>query len=327
MQKTLTIIVPIYNTQEFLPKCLDSLIINKNLMPQVEVLLIIDGSPDNSIEIAQKYAEKYPQTFVVIDKENGGYGSVLQRGIQEAKGKYCKVLDSDDWYDTADFERFVTLLQNYDYDVVVTDYVREFVFENRSELLTLPNVKKEQVYDLEKDIAQLQGDVFMMHRLAYKTEVVRKANITFPTKISYTDTLFASIPLFFAKDLIYLDLKIYRYFIGRDGQTIAPATIRKNRKQTQQVILNYYQKYLEYRKDLSPTKNGYILNNIKNYMEMYFRILHHLPFADAKKELAEWNQYVKNTVDHQFFTNSKMWKYYNLLPYRVFRYTSFIWGK
>lgn len=327
MQKTLTLIVPIYNTQEFLPKCLDSLIINENLMPQVEVLLIIDGSPDNSIEIAQKYAEKYPQTFVVIDKENGGYGSVLQRGIQEAKGKYCKVLDSDDWYDTADFERFVTLLQNYDYDVVVTDYVREFVFENRSELLTLPNVKKEQVYDLEKDIAQLEGDVFMMHRLAYKTEVVRKANITFPTKISYTDTLFASIPLFFAKDLIYLDLKVYRYFIGRDGQTIAPATIRKNRKQTQQVILNYYQKYLEYRKDLSPAKNEYILNDIKSYMEMYFRILHHLPFADAKKELAEWNQYVKNTVDHQFFTNSKMWKYYNLLPYRVFRYTSFIWGK
>lgn len=325
MQKTLTIIVPIYNTQEFLPKCLDSLIINENLMPQVEVLLIIDGSPDNSIEIAQKYAEKYPQTFVVIDKENGGYGSVLQRGIQEAKGKYCKVLDSDDWYDTADFERFVTLLQNYDYDVVVTDYVREFVFENRSELLTLPNVKKEQVYDLEKDITQLQGDVFMMHRLAYKTEVVRKANITFPTKISYTDTLFASIPLFFAKDLIYLDLKIYRYFIGRDGQTIAPATIRKNRKQTQRVILSYYQKYLEHKKELSPEKNEYILNDIKSYMEMYFRILHHLPFSDAKKELTEWNQYVTNTADSQFFTNSKMWRYYNLLPYRVFRYSSFLW--
>lgn len=327
MNKQLTIIIPIYNTQEYLRKCLESLIINENLMPLVEVLLIIDGSPDNSLSIAQEYEAKYPNTFRVINKENGGYGSVLQRGIQEAKGKYCKVLDSDDWYDTTDFERLVNLLQGYDYDVVVTDYVREFVFENRSELFTLPNVKKEQVYDLDKDIMQLEGDVFMMHRLAYKTDVVRKANITFPTKISYTDTLFAVIPLFFAKDLIYLDLKIYRYFIGRDGQTIAPETIKKNRRQTQQVIINYYEKYLEYKNILSPTKKKYILNDIKSYIQIYFRMLHHLPFAVAKKELAEWNQYIKSTPNYKFFTDSKMWRYYNLLPYFIFRYTSFIWNK
>lgn len=327
MQKILTLIVPIYNTQEFLPKCLDSLIINENLMPQVEVLLIIDGSPDNSIEIAKQYAEKYPQTFVVIDKENGGYGSVLQRGIQEAKGKYCKVLDSDDWYDTASFERLVEILENSDYDVVVTDYVREYVFENRTELLTLPKVKKEKVYDLDTEIGQLEGDIFAMHRLAYKTEIIRKANIIFPTKISYTDTLFAAIPAFFAKTLYYTDLQVYRYFIGRDGQTINPATIRKNRKQTQQVIQYLYNKYLEHKRELSAEKNAYVLKDLKSYMEMYFRILHHLPFSDAKKELVEWNKYIKNTPDHNYFTNSKMWKYYKLLPYRVFRYTSFIWGK
>ncbi|MFB9120322.1 glycosyltransferase family 2 protein [Bergeyella porcorum] len=327
MNKLLTIIVPIYNTQEFLPKCLDSLIINENLMPQVEVLLIIDGSPDNSIEIAQKYAEKYPQTFVVVDKENGGYGSVLQRGIQDASGKYCKVLDSDDWYDTADFEQLVQLLQTSDYDIIATDYVREYVFENRQELMSLPLLKNNHRYDLDKDILQLQGDIFMMHRLAYKTEIVRKANISFPTKISYTDTLFATIPMFFAKDLYYTNLRVYRYFIGRDGQTINPATIRKNRKQTQQVTQYLYDKYLEHKDELSQKKNEYILSSLKSYMELYFRILHHLPFSDAKKELAEWNQYIKNTPYHKYFTSSKMWKYYNLLPYRVFRYTSFLWNK
>lgn len=327
MNKLLTIIVPIYNTQEFLPKCLDSLIIKEPLLSMVEVLLIIDGSPDNAIDIAKAYEHKYPQTFKVIDKENGGYGSVLQRGIQEAKGKYCKVLDSDDWYDTADFEQLVQLLQASDYDIIATDYVREYVFENRQELMSLPLLKNNHRYDLDKDILQFQGDIFMMHRLAYKTEIVRRANISFPTKISYTDTLFATIPMFFAKDLYYTNLRVYRYFIGRDGQTINPATIRKNRKQTQQVTQYLYDKYLEHKDELSQKKDEYILSSMKSYMELYFRILHHLPFADAKKELAEWNQYIKNTPDHKYFTNSKMWKYYNLLPYRVFRYTSFLWKK
>lgn len=205
--------------------------------------------------------------------------------------------------------------------------MREYVFENRQELMSLPLLKNNHRYDLDKDILQFQGDIFMMHRLAYKTEIVRKANISFPTKISYTDTLFATIPMFFAKDLYYTNLRVYRYFIGRDGQTINPATIRKNRKQTQQVTQYLYDKYLEHKDELSQKKDEYILSSMKSYMELYFRILHHLPFADAKKELAEWNQYIKNTPDHKYFTSSKMWKYYNLLPYRVFRYTSFIWGK
>ena len=111
MNKLLTIIIPIYNTQEYLRKCLDSLIIKEPLLSLVEILLIIDGSPDDSLVIAKEFETNYPQTFVVINKENGGYGSVLKRGIQEAKGKYCKILDSDDWYDKQEFEKFVKNLE------------------------------------------------------------------------------------------------------------------------------------------------------------------------------------------------------------------------
>ena len=230
MNKILTLIIPIYNTQEYLRKCLDSLIVKDSLLSLVEVLLIIDGSPDNSLEIAKEYEAKYPQTFVVINKENGGYGSVLKRGIQEAKGKYCKVLDSDDWYDNQEFEHFIEELKVVDYDVITTDFMKEFVFENRTELQTLTHLKNKQVYQLDEEINNLEDDVFVMHRLAYKTEVLRKAEINFPEKVFYTDTLFASIPLFYAKNLYYTNLKLYRYFIGREGQTVAPENIRKNRK-------------------------------------------------------------------------------------------------
>lgn len=325
--KLLTIIVPIYNTEQYLPKCLDSLIIKESLMPLVEVLLIIDGSPDNALAIAQDYEKKYPQTFKVVNKENGGYGSVLKRGIAEANGKYCKVLDSDDWYDTVAFEKFIEELQTIDHDVIITDFVKEFVFENRSELQTLTELQNKKIYHLDTDINTLEGDVFVMHRLAYKTEVLRKARINFPEKISYTDTLFAAIPMFFAKDLYYTNLQLYRYFIGRDGQTIHPDTIRKNRKHVETVIKHYYEKYLENKNALSESKNKYTLSSIKNLFAMYFRILHHLPFADAKKELTQWHQYLKTLPDYNYLSESKMMKYYNMLPYRIFRYTSVIWGK
>ncbi|TGN27167.1 glycosyltransferase family 2 protein [Empedobacter tilapiae] len=327
MNKLLTIIIPIYNTQEYLCKCLDSLIIKEQLFSLVEILLIIDGSPDNSLSIAQEYEEKYPQNFVVINKENGGYGSVLKRGIKEAKGKYCKVLDSDDWYDKQEFEKFVNELQLINSDVIVTDFVKEFVFENREELQTLPHLKNNQVYQLDEEINKLEGDVFVMHRLTYKTEILRKSEIDFPEKVFYTDTLFASIPLFFAKDLYYTNLQLYRYFIGRDGQTIAPESIRKNRKSVETVIRYYYQKYLENKSNLSKNKNEFTIKSLKNLVEMYYRILHHMSFSDANKELAEWHKFVKKTANYKDFSQSKMIKYYNILPYFIFRYTSFIWSK
>lgn len=327
MNKLLTIIIPIYNTQVYLKKCLDSLIIQDSHLSLVEILLIIDGSPDNAISIAKEYEANYPQTFVVINKENGGYGSVLKRGIQEAKGKYCKVLDSDDWYDNQVFEKFFVELQSINYDVVVTDFVKEFVFENRSELQTLPNLTNQHVYQLDEDINNLQGDVFVMHRLAYKTEILRKAEINFPEKVFYTDTLFASIPLFFAKDLYYSNLQLYRYFIGREGQTIAPESIRKNRKSVETVVKYYYQKFLENKNELSDQKKIFTRNSLKTLVEMYYRILHHLPFSDSQKELREWHNYIKKTEDYNSFSQNKMIKYYNILPYFIFRYTSFVWKK
>lgn len=327
MNKLLTIIIPIYNTEEYLRKCLESLIVKESLLSMVEMLLIIDGSPDNSISIAKEFESKYPQTFVVINKENGGYGSVLKRGIAEAKGKYCKVLDSDDWYDNKEFEKFVHELQSINNDVIVTDFVKEFVFENRSELQTLPKLKNNQVYQLDEDINTLEDDVFVMHRLAYKTEVLRKAAIDFPEKVFYTDTLFASIPLIFAKDLYYTNLQLYRYFIGRDGQTIAPESIRKNRKSVETVIKYYYHKFLENKTEMSQQKKTFTINSLKILMEMYYRILYHLPFEDSKKEMKEWNKYVKGIDENRVFMESKMIRYYNTLPYFIFRYSSFIWGK
>ena len=122
MNKILTIVVPTYNMQDYLNRCLDSLIVVPELMGQLEVLVINDGSKDNSSVIGHEYEARYPNTFRVIDKENGNYGSCVNRGLAEAKGKYIKILDADDWFNTKEFEDYLRNLSTVEVDLVLTSY-------------------------------------------------------------------------------------------------------------------------------------------------------------------------------------------------------------
>ena len=119
MQKLLTIVIPTYNMQDYLHRCLDSLVLeDEQLMSQLEVLVINDGSKDNSSTIAHDYENKYPATFRVIDKENGNYGSCINKGLEIATGKYVKVLDADDSFDTSNFEDYLRFLNSVEVDIL-----------------------------------------------------------------------------------------------------------------------------------------------------------------------------------------------------------------
>ena len=124
MNKILTIVIPTYNMEKYLDKCLTSLVIeDRELMKQLEILVVIDGSKDRSSEIAHTYQVRYPQTFIVIDKENGNYGSCINRGLKEAAGKYIKVLDADDCYNSKSLQQHLELLRIVDVDLILTSYV------------------------------------------------------------------------------------------------------------------------------------------------------------------------------------------------------------
>ena len=106
--KVLTVSIAAYNVEDYLKKCLDSFVDEGNpLMNAVEVIIVSDGSKDNTVSIAKEYQEKYPDTFVLIDKENGGYGSTINASLKKATGKYFKLVDGDDWVNTNDFYAFV----------------------------------------------------------------------------------------------------------------------------------------------------------------------------------------------------------------------------
>ena len=122
MDKILSIIIPTYNMEKYLRKCLESLVVSEENLKCLEVLVVNDGSKDSSSLIAHEYETKYPQTFRVIDKENGNYGSCVNRGLKEAKGKYIKLLDSDDSFVNETFDEFVHFLMTEDADLFINDY-------------------------------------------------------------------------------------------------------------------------------------------------------------------------------------------------------------
>ena len=209
--KLLTITVPVYNTEEYLPKCLDSLIIDE-YMDILEVLIVIDGSPDNSLAIAQEYAQKYPNTFIVINKENGGHSSAINKGLELATGKYFKLLDSDDWFDKDSFKVFIKNLQSLDIDMVMTDYVVEYVSQNKQELVGL-NISENTIYSIDQvDITKIPN-FLAMHRIAYRTSLFKEVNFKLPEKTFYTDVLYAHLPFFKTNSFIYYKLSLYRYIL------------------------------------------------------------------------------------------------------------------
>lgn len=220
MSKILTIIVPTYNMEKYLRKCLDSLIVSDENMERLEVLVINDGSKDSSSAIGHEYEAKYPQTFRVIDKENGNYGSCINRGLKEATGKYVKVLDADDCYVKEAFDNFMCFLTQTDVDLVVNDFC---TIDDKDEILD------EYTFDLPTDRQFTLADIpigmtewLWHHGITYKLAILRKINYKQTEGISYTDDEWVFMPMVAVRSVSYFPHIIYHYLLGREGQTFDP---------------------------------------------------------------------------------------------------------
>ena len=221
MNKLLTIVIPTYNMQAYLHRCLDSLIVPDEQLAQLEVLVINDGSKDNSSAIAHEYETKYPATFRVIDKENGNYGSCVNRGLAEASGWYIKVLDADDWFDTEQFGKYLLALSAVDADLILTDFNIVDADSMHASLAYHPNLQKDKIYAFENCTLDEAG-IYTMHAITYRTQLLRDIQYYQTTGISYTDSEWTHLPLYSVKAMIYFDYNVYQYLVGREGQTMDP---------------------------------------------------------------------------------------------------------
>lgn len=224
MQKLLTIVIPTYNMQDYLHRCLDSLVLeDEQLMSQLEVLVINDGSKDNSSTIAHEYENKYPATFRVIDKENGNYGSCVNRGVKEAVGKYIKILDADDWFDTQNFEMFLHFLQNTDADLIISDFEKV----KRTGI-----VIKTYHFSCPPGSSKLNDNKGLsdmwMHAVTYKRAVFDSLLYHQTEGISYTDQEWIFLPMTRVKRVDYFPHVVYKYWVERDGQSISDSVFAKS---------------------------------------------------------------------------------------------------
>lgn len=228
MNKLLTIVIPTYNMQDYLHRCLDSLVLNdEQLMSQLEVLVVNDGSKDNSSAIAHEYETKYPDTFRVIDKENGNYGSCINRGLKEATGKYIKILDADDWFDAEEFSRYLEELKHADVDMVLTPFKTYREGVDVVSLSTQPNIQEGTVLDFQT-YSSMKMFRYSMHMITYRTSLLREMNYRQTEGISYTDTEWTHIPQYEVKTFMWMPYAVYCYRIGREGQTMNPSVLAKN---------------------------------------------------------------------------------------------------
>ncbi|HRN15480.1 MAG TPA: glycosyltransferase [Xylanibacter oryzae] len=216
MNKILSIVVPTYNMEKYLERCLSSLIIER--VNEIEVIVVNDGSKDNSLLIAKKYESLYPYTFIIIDKPNGNYGSCINAALKVAKGEYIKILDADDVFDTENFSQMVGALFDIDVDMIISDYV-EVYGDGRKKTISfdIPVNKNLDFIKIanNKDVCKL-----LMHSVTYKLENLLKIGYVQSEGIFYTDNEWTFLPISTVKKAYYINKSVYLYTLDREGQSV-----------------------------------------------------------------------------------------------------------
>lgn len=217
--KLLSIVVPSYNSQDYLRHCLDTVVKGGQ---EVEVIVIDDGSTDATAEIAREYCARFPGIVRLEQKENGGHGSAVNRGLEVATGTYFKVVDSDDWLDTKDYMSVLSLLRSLGpIDLLITNYVYEYSYNGKHKVMRFSNVFPQGKVITWDHMHRFRFDQLMlMHSLFYRTDLLRECGLKLPEHTFYVDNLVAYLPLPYVKSLVYLDCSPYHYLIGRPGQSV-----------------------------------------------------------------------------------------------------------
>lgn len=227
MEKVLTISIASYNVEKYIAETLDSLV-QSPAIDDLEILVVNDGSKDRTVEIVKGYEEKYPQSVRLIDKPNGGWGSTINASLQVATGKYFKLLDGDDWFETKNIAPFIEFLKKADEDVVLTQYTKVYepAMNRELEVCNLPELTAISIADI---------DAIAMHSVCVKTSVIQgKLQIT--EHCFYTDAEFAVKVFYHAETAIYLPISVYEYRLGLGGQSVAPASMGRNFLQHEKIF-------------------------------------------------------------------------------------------
>ena len=222
--KLLSVGIPCYNSAAYMSKAIESCLV---LGDDVEIIVVDDGSQkDNTLEIGKAYEAQYPGIVKCIHQENGGHGQAVNTGLANATGLYYKVLDSDDWFDTDSLVKVADRLKKLHsegtvVDMFICNYVYEKVSENKQSVIGYTNVMpQDRVFEWKDTKKFLPQQNILMHSVIYRRQMLIDCGMVLPKHTFYVDNLFVYQPLPYVKTLYYMNTDLYRYFIGRDDQSV-----------------------------------------------------------------------------------------------------------
>ena len=222
--KLLSIAIPCYNSAAYMRHCIETLLTGGE---EVEILIVDDGSTkDNTAEIADEYAEKYPTICRAIHQENGGHGEAVNAGLRNATGIYYKVVDSDDWVNEEAYVQILETLRRFVYgeetlDMLISNFVYEKQGVKHKKVMNYRTaIPKDKLIGWDEIKGFMMGQYILMHSVIYRTELLRQCGLELPKHTFYVDNIFVYQPLPHVKTLYYLDVNFYRYFIGREDQSV-----------------------------------------------------------------------------------------------------------
>lgn len=223
MRKLLSVTVPCYNSQGYMKRCIESLLVGGD---RIEIIIVDDGSTDDTAAIADDYAKRYPDICRAIHQENGGHGEAVNTGLRNATGVFFKVVDSDDRVNKEAFFKLLdvmskSVLEGNRLDMLISNYVYDKQGAKHKKVMRYATVLPTDTYFTWEDIGHFrQTQYILMHSVIYRTELLRESNLELPRHTFYVDNLFVFEPLPNVKVMYYADVNFYWYFIGRDDQSV-----------------------------------------------------------------------------------------------------------
>lgn len=221
MKPILSIVVPSYNVEQYLDKGLSSYC-DDRFNDRLQVMIVNDGSKDRTHDIAATYVEKFPRIFTLIDKENGGHGSAVNKGIDNALGRYFRIIDGDDWINTENMATLLEYLESSDADIIVDNKREVNMVTGDTEYFGSPSkVELKKTYDFT-DVC-LDDEItpnIMIHTMSIKTSILQENSIHLLEGIFYVDIEFILKSTVLAKTIEFVDLEIYQYLVGNVNQSV-----------------------------------------------------------------------------------------------------------
>ena len=308
-QPVLSISVAAYNAASYLANSL-CLFGDIRLKDKVEVIIVNDGSNDNTLIVANSFKEKYPDRFVVIDKENGGWGSTINASLKIAKGKYYRLMDADDWYDIDELCKLIRFLESSDMDLIYTSYDEVHVDEDS---LTISKKIPDDLigvnisFNEDCDVERLLDLNWAMHSLVFKTCSIRN-RYTITEKAFYTDVEYVVKSISNIKNMCFIDNCVYKYAIGIEGQSVSLDGINKHYHEHINVSMNLMRFYSGLICVDSIKK--IIKNRIDSMIRTQYFYFYILPYSNqVANEFKDYDDFICKNYPEFRIGGKKLWLY------------------